>query len=55
MAAGFAAPFLLSQLSPVAWTWNVAIGSTATFVTAVVLKRAAKSLWLYTPARPKKN
>jgi Na+/proline symporter len=32
MAAGFAAPFLVDRVTPVAWTWNVAIGTTATFV-----------------------
>jgi SSS family transporter len=43
MAAGFAAPFLVNRLSPIAWTWNVAIGSMATFLTAVVLKRATQA------------
>jgi hypothetical protein len=37
MAAGFAAPFLVNQIFPVAWTWNVAIGSTVTFLTAAAL------------------
>jgi len=35
MAIGFGAPFLVNQISPVAWTWNVAIGATATFAFAV--------------------
>jgi hypothetical protein len=35
MAIGFGAPFLVNQISPVAWTWNVAIGATATFASAV--------------------
>jgi SSS family transporter len=32
MAAGVLAPFALNRLTPVAWTWNVAIGATATFI-----------------------
>ncbi len=44
MAAGFVAPFVLNQLSPVAWTWNVAIGSTVTFLTAMVLRTVAEGL-----------
>jgi SSS family transporter len=35
MAIGFGAPFLVNQISPVAWTWNVAIGTTVTFGSAV--------------------
>ncbi len=35
MAIGFSAPLLVNQISPVAWTWNVAIGATATFASAV--------------------
>jgi SSS family transporter len=35
MAAGFAAPFLVDRVTPVAWTWNVAIGATVTFTSAV--------------------
>jgi hypothetical protein len=30
MAAGFAAPLFANQLTPVAWTWNVALGAAAT-------------------------
>ncbi len=47
MAAGFVAPFLVNQISPVAWTWNVAIGSAVTFLSALGLG------WI--GARPKKN
>jgi SSS family transporter len=31
MLAGLVAPFLFGRLTPVAWTWNVAIGATVTF------------------------
>jgi SSS family transporter len=55
MSAGFAAPFLVSWITPVAWTWNVAIGTTATFLTAVVFVRVVESSSLYAAARPKKN
>lgn len=32
MVTGLAAPFLANQITPVAWTWNVFIGSITTFV-----------------------
>ncbi len=35
MASGFLAPFLVNRITPVAWTWNVAVGATATFASAV--------------------
>jgi SSS family transporter len=35
MVIGFGAPFLVNRISPVAWTWNVAIGTTVTFVSAI--------------------
>jgi SSS family transporter len=44
MAAGFAAPFLLNQAAPVAWTWNVAIGTAATVVVAVAAEPMARAL-----------
>jgi SSS family transporter len=34
MAVGFVAPFLVNAITPVAWTWNVAMGATATFASA---------------------
>jgi len=48
MAIGFGAPLLVNQVSPVAWTWNVAIGSTVTFTSAAVAdwigRRTTRSL-----------
>jgi len=44
MATGFGAPLLANQIAPVAWTWNVAIGTTVTFLAAVAadgIRRAA--------------
>ncbi len=35
MAVGFSAPLLVNTMTPVAWTWNVAIGATATMASAV--------------------
>jgi hypothetical protein len=35
MATGFGAPLLANQIAPVAWTWNVAIGTTVTFLSAL--------------------
>jgi SSS family transporter len=35
MVMGFGAPFLANRITPVAWTWNVAIGSMVTFASAV--------------------
>jgi Na+/proline symporter len=43
MAAGFGAPFLVNQISPVAWTWNVAIGATVTFTSAVAADWIARA------------
>jgi SSS family transporter len=41
MLAGLVAPFLLGQLAEIAWTWNVAIGATVTFVVGSVLSSLA--------------
>jgi SSS family transporter len=43
MALGFGAPFLVNWLTPVAWTWNVAIGTTVTFVSAVAADRIGRT------------
>ncbi len=43
MVIGFAAPFLLNRITPVAWTWNVAIGTTVTFVSAVAADRIGRT------------
>jgi hypothetical protein len=42
MLAGVAAPFALQRLTPIAWTWNVAIGAIATFLVGslVVIPRS---------------
>jgi Na+/proline symporter len=44
MAVGFAAPFLVGRITPVAWTWNVAIGATATFAVGAVASSGSSSL-----------
>ena len=31
MAAGLATPYLIGVMTPLAWTWNVAVGSVTTF------------------------
>ena len=46
MAAGFIAPLLVNGLTPVAWTWIVAIGATATIASAVAAD------WIARPAAP---
>jgi SSS family transporter len=38
MLAGVAAPFALQRLTPIAWTWNVAIGATATFLVGSLVR-----------------
>jgi Na+/proline symporter len=35
MAVGFLAPFVANRVTPVAWTWNVALGATASYASAV--------------------
>jgi SSS family transporter len=35
MAMGFGAPLLANQVASIAWTWNVTIGTTVTFLSAV--------------------
>ncbi len=49
MTIGFAAPLVVNQIAPVAWTWNVAIGSTVTFISAV----AAESIGRATKRMPR--
>jgi Na+/proline symporter len=44
MAAGFGAPLLVNQMAPVAWTWNVAIGATATIGAAMLAERIIRPL-----------
>ncbi len=39
MAVGFAAPLLVNQVTSVAWTWNVAMGATATLGSAMLAER----------------
>jgi SSS family transporter len=43
MAMGFGAPLLANQVAPVAWTWNVAIGTTVTFASAVAADRIGRA------------
>jgi SSS family transporter len=43
MLVGLGAPLLASKITPVAWTWNVAIGATTTFLLGVVVSRMVKS------------
>jgi hypothetical protein len=42
MLAGLVAPFLLGRLTPIAWTWNVAIGATVTFAVGSLVSAAAR-------------
>ena len=44
MAIGFGAPLLANQLTPVAWTWNVAIGTTVTFASAVAVDGIGRAI-----------
>ena len=44
MVIGFGAPFLVNRITPVAWTWNVAIGTTVTFVSAVAADRIGRAI-----------
>jgi SSS family transporter len=44
MGAGLIVPFLLNRVTPVAWTWNVAIGSTATIASASAAERIRRAL-----------
>ncbi len=39
MLAGLAAPSLVNLILPLAWTWDVAVGSTATFIAGWVFSR----------------
>ena len=40
MGAGILAPYAADQITPVAWTWDVFIGATATFVVGSVVSAA---------------
>jgi Na+/proline symporter len=44
MVIGFGAPFLVNRFTPVAWTWNVAIGTTVTFLSALAADGVASSV-----------
>jgi hypothetical protein len=39
MLLGLAAPSLLGLFTPLAWTWNVAVGSITTFLVGLLLSR----------------
>jgi SSS family solute:Na+ symporter len=43
MLSGLIAPFLVGQLTPLAWTWNVAVGSVVTFLVGGLVSYATSN------------